>query len=148
MTSALRDRRSPVALLALLAIGLPAAAGCRARRAPSSEGVGIGFSLDDNPLVERGAIVTQPGGREEAFLVFVAGGAPLWLDACRKESGGSPVIFSFKTDDNGRPQAAPQVAAAPARARCAAAQAAVATAATPLPPGTEVTVQVTLKSSN
>jgi len=148
MESSLSELRSPVALLALLAVVVAGAAGCRARPAPNSAGVGIGFTLDGNPLVAGGVIVTQPRGREESFLAFVAGGAPLWIGACRNESGASPLIFSFKTDDGGHPQAAPQVAAASARARCTAARAILPTTAPPpLPAGTEVTVQVTLANS-
>lgn len=89
--------------------------------------------------------MTEPPGREEAFLGFVAGSAPGWISACRKQIGGSPLIFSFRTDDRGRLQTAPLPPEATARARCVAEKAASG-AADRLVAETEVTVQVTLTS--
>ena len=145
------DGRARVALLASMVVAGAVSADCRSRSrarapapAPAPAPVGIGFNLTDDPEIVRGAILTQPPGREEAFLGFVAGAAPGWISACRKKIGRSPLIFSFRTDEQGRLQTVPLPPDGKEGARCVAEKAASG-AAEPLAAETEVTVQVTLR---
>jgi hypothetical protein len=116
----------------------------RARGTASDDAKAVGFELPGAAHVERGAIVTTPPGREEAFLAFVAGQAPAWVDACLAEAGGQAPIFGFETGDKG---ALGKLAIEPgqsARERCLSARA-VASAATALPEKTSVKIQLALK---
>src|SRR5450432_4655799 len=98
--------RAPVGLIAvgLIAVALaPALGGChsRSRQADSAPLAGVGFVLPAGGAVERGAIVTNPPGREEGFLAFVAAGTQKWIEACRGEAGGPSPLFTFQTDGRG-----------------------------------------------
>ena len=132
-----------------LLLGLTAAitaAGCRGRgRGAASKDVqGVGFALPGAAHVERGAIFTTPPGREEAFLAFVAGQVPVWVDACLPEAGGHTPAFRFATGDTGALEKLPPEAGDSARERCLAARA-IASAAPALPARTQVKVQLALK---
>jgi hypothetical protein len=139
---------SRLGLAATLALaGLVAASGgCRTRgfsEAPAP--IGVGFELPGAGAVARGALVTAPPGREEAFVPFVAGGATAWVEACRAEAGGAtPPAFRFETDARGAPRPSSVEAGATARDRCLAARASAASAAG-LPAGTRVTVELALR---
>jgi len=128
--------------MAMTAVVAVSAGACRSHTsAPSAEVVGIGFDLTDDSRVARGAIVTQPAGREELFLPFVAGGSPRWAAACERERGDSPVLFSFRTDATGRVQSVPAAAHVSARARCIAGQ---VTSSAPMPLASDTLVKVRL----
>ncbi len=122
------------------------ATGCRGRsRGAASEDVkGVGFELPGAAHVQRGALVTTPPGREEAFLVFVAGRAPAWVDACLSEAGGQAPRFGFATRDKGALEKLKPEIGGSARERCLAARA-VASEVSALPDRTEVRVQLALK---
>ena len=94
-----------VALAAVVASAvLPAAgAGCRARtRADAPAPRGVGFELPGGGVVTRGALLTDPPGREEAFVALVAGAASAWVEACRAEAAPHELSqFSFETDGDG-----------------------------------------------
>jgi hypothetical protein len=122
--------------------------GCRSRerqaesaRAPD----GVGFELPGNASFARGALLTQPPGHEEAFVPFVAVGAPGWIDACRREAGATAPLFSFETDAEGALRMPVTDPGATARDRCLAARAASG-GLSGLPPGTRVTVQLELRT--
>jgi hypothetical protein len=122
--------------------------GCRTKPRPGAAGSelkGVGFELPGNALIGRGAIVTRPAGREEAFLAYVAGKAPEWVASCQGQEGSTLPVFVFQTDDRGVPAAAFPEATASARERCLGARAAANPTAGTLPPGTGVTVQLALK---
>jgi len=73
--STLPTRPSPAILLALAGF-CAAAVGCKTRSQPEAQPpAGVGFELPGNAVVTRGAVLTQPAGREEAFLTMVASGA-------------------------------------------------------------------------
>jgi hypothetical protein len=130
-----------------LLVGLLAAAGaCRGRaRGTATEDVkGVGFELPGAAHVERGAIVTTPPGREEAFLAFVAGQAPAWVDACLAEVGGQAPVFGFETGDKGALGTLAIEPGQTARERCLSARAVASTAAA-LPEKTSVRIQLALK---
>src|SRR5262245_56031903 len=118
-----------------------AVAGCHGRRrGVATEDIkGVGFELPGAAHVARGAIVTTPPGREEAFLAFVAGQAPGWVDACLAESGTQAPQFGFRTGDKGGLEKVVVEAGDSARERCLAARA-VAAAGTTLPGNTQVRV--------
>ncbi len=141
--------RAPVGLIAvgLIAVALaPALDGChsRSRQADSAPLAGVGFVLPAGGAVERGAIVTNPPGREEGFLAFVATGTQKWIEACRGEAGGPSPLFTFQTDGRGAPALARSETGRTARERCLVAHA-IATPGTGLPPATQVTVQLALR---
>jgi hypothetical protein len=125
---------------------LVAAGGCagRSRGSASADVRGVGFELPGAAHVERGAIVTTPPGREEAFLSFVAGQAPVWVEACLAEAGGQTPVFGFETVDKGALAKPATDAGQSARERCLATRAAASTAPA-LPEKTSVKVQLTLK---
>jgi hypothetical protein len=133
-----------VPLLAIL--GLVVAGGCRSheRREPQTRG-GVGFELPGKTSVARGALLTQPPGHEEAFLAFVATSAPSWVDACRREAGVTPPLFTLETDPRGALRPAPSDAGATARDRCLAARAA-GTPSPAFPAATRLTVQLALRA--
>ena len=125
-----------------------AGGGCRSRERPSETAPapdGVGFELPDNASVARGALLTRPAGREEAFVPFVATGAPTWIDACRREAGVTAPLFSFETDAQGALRMPATDSGATARDRCLAARAA-AGGSPGLPPGTRVTIQLALRT--
>jgi hypothetical protein len=134
----------------LLLVGLLVAlSGCRGRKRGTAAGdaKGVGFELPGAAHVERGAIITMPPGREEAFLSFVAGQAPGWVDACLGETGEQTVEFGFETGDKG---ALGRLASDPgrnARERCLTNRA-VASTATALPEKTSVKVQLAIRSGD
>ena len=134
-------------LVAGLLVALVAGPGCRGRGRGAAAGdvKGVGFELPDAAHVERGAIVTKPPGREEAFLAFVAGQAPVWVKACLGESGGPSPVFGFEIGDKGVLGKVPPEVGQTARERCLAARA-VASTASALPEGTVVTVQLGLRA--
>lgn len=122
--------------------------GCRSRErqaemAPSPNGVG--FELPGNASVARGALLTQPPGQEEAFVPFVAVGAPGWIDACGREAGVTAPLFNFETDAQGALRMPATEAGATGRDRCLAARAA-SSGLSGLPRGTRVTVQLALRA--
>jgi hypothetical protein len=134
----------------LTATCLTVAGGCHSRAesdrpAAPAEGA-VGFELPGNTPVARGALLTKPPGREEAFVPFVAVGASTWVDTCRGQAGSTPPLFTFTTDARGalRPPAAD--AGITARDRCLAARAAASSAPPGLPPATHVTVQLALRA--
>jgi hypothetical protein len=137
------------AVVCLAVVCLAAAAGgCRSRerlsetaRAPG----GVGFELPASASVARGALLTRPPGHEEAFVPFVAAGAPGWIEACRPEAGVTAPLFSFETDAHGALRVPATDSGATARDRCLAAHA-VAGASPGLPPETFVTVQLALRT--
>jgi hypothetical protein len=125
-----------------------ASGGCRSReRQPEAvrEPGSVGFELPGNASVARGALLTQPPGHEEAFVPFVAIGAPGWIDACRGEAGGTAPLFSFETDAQGALRKPATDSGATARDRCLAARAASG-GLSGLPAGTRVTVQLELRT--
>jgi hypothetical protein len=130
--------------LVLILISTPTA--CRSRPSSSASAplAGVGFELPGNAQIVRGALLTKPPGREEAFLAFVAGGAARWIEACRQEAGGAAPLFSFQTDAQGALGPALPDAGATARDRCLVARA-IATPSPGLPPATQVTVQLALR---
>ena len=104
-----------------------AGGGCRSRERQSETAPapgGVGFELPGNASVARGALLTQPPGHEEAFVPFVAIGAPGWIDACRREAGVTAPLFSFETDAQGALRMPATDPGATARDRCLAARAA------------------------
>jgi len=122
--------------------------GCRSRERQSETdpaASGVGFELPGHASVARGSLLTQPPGREEAFVPFVAVGAPGWIDACRREAGVTSPLFSFETDAQGALRVPATDAGATARDRCLAARAASG-GLSGLPPGTRVTVQLALRA--
>jgi hypothetical protein len=129
-----------------VAVAASAATGCRGRsRGAAREDVkGVGFELPGAAHVQRGAILTTPPGREEAFLVFVAGQAPAWVDACLSEAGGQAPRFGFGTGEKGALEKLTPEIGGSARERCLAAQA-VASVVSALPDRTQVRVQLALK---
>jgi hypothetical protein len=136
--------RTRTSLLVLLAIAGPfVAAGCRSHERHAPPG-GVGFELPGNPLVARGALLTQPPGQEEAFVPFVAGGAPAWIEACRQEAGATPPLFVLETDAAGVLRPAASDSSATPRDKCLATRAA-GTPAKGLPGSTRVTVQLALR---
>ena len=134
--------------LAVIEVGLVIAGGCRSRERRESqptEPIGtVGFELPGSGSVARGALLTQPPGREEAFVPFVAVGAAAWVDACRAEAGATPPLFTLTTDAGGTLRPAAADSGVTARDRCLAAHAARA-AAPSLPAETQVTVQLILR---
>ncbi|HLK88786.1 MAG TPA: hypothetical protein VKZ18_02770 [Polyangia bacterium] len=143
--SPVRSLSARVALCAaLLAVG-----GCHSHPQEQQEPAApaaVGFELPGNAPVAKGAILTQPAGREEPFVAFVAVGSSSWYQACRGEAGATPPLFTFATDGHGalRPPAAdPGVTP---RDRCLAARAAAAAAPAGLPADTRVTVQLALRA--
>jgi hypothetical protein len=134
-------------LLVLLALAGVCAAGAGCRSGKQHEGrppAGVGFELPGSASVARGAVLTQPPGREEAFLALVASGATTWAAACRGEPGTAAPIFSFETDAQGSVRPAAVDPAATPRDRCLAARAAGG-APSGLPAQTRVTVQLALR---
>ena len=139
-----------VALAAVVASAvLPAAgAGCRARtRADAPAPRGVGFELPGGGVVTRGALLTDPPGREEAFVALVAGAASAWVEACRAEGGGgaSPPRFGIETDARGAPRPAAAEPGATARDRCLASRAAASPGPPKLPASTRVSVELALR---
>ena len=130
-------------------VGLAVAdGGCRSRERQSETAPApgaVGFELPGNVSVARGALLTQPPGHEEAFVPFVAIGAPGWIDACRREAGVTPPLFSFETDAQGALRVPTTDPGATARDRCLAARAASG-GLSGLPPGMRVTVQLALRT--
>jgi hypothetical protein len=125
-----------------------ASGGCRSRERQSGTARaagGVGFELPDNASVARGALLTRPAGHEEAFVPFVATGAPIWIDACRQEAGVTAPLFSFETDAHGALRMPATDSGATARDHCLAAHAA-AGPSSGLPPETRVTVQLALRT--
>ena len=106
----------------------------------------VGFELPGNGAVAHGALLTQPPGREEPFVPYVAVGATAWVAACRAEAGSTPPLFSFETDANGALRAAAADSGATPRDRCLAAHAATGAAPAGLPAQTRVTVQLALRA--
>ena len=142
-----RSSLSVLPLAGLLALaGLCAAGGgCRGRTQHKDQPpAGVGFELPGNASVTRGAVLTQPSGREEAFLTHVASGATAWVAACRGETGTGTPLFTFETDPGGAVRPAPVDPGATPRDRCLAARAADG-APSGLPPATRVTVQLALR---
>jgi len=141
----------PRVSIPLLLIGVclaVAGGGCRSRERQSEPAAavgGVGFELPGNASVARGALLTQPPGHEEAFVPFVAVGAPGWIDACRGEAGVTAPQFSFETDAKGALRRPAADAGATARDRCLAARAASG-GLSGLPPGMHVTVQLALRT--
>jgi hypothetical protein len=124
------------------------AGGCRSHERPSETAPapgGVGFELPGNAAVARGALLTQPPGHEEAFVPFVAVGAPGWIEACRREAGVTAPLFSFETDAQGTLRVPATDSGATARDRCLAARAASG-GLSGLPPGMRVTVQLALRT--
>jgi hypothetical protein len=122
--------------------------GCRSREHPSGTAPApdaVGFELPGNASVARGALLTRPPGHEEAFVPFVAVGAPGWIDACRREPGVTAPLFSFETDARGALRMPASDSGATARDRCLAARAASG-GLSGLPPGIHVTVQLALRA--
>jgi hypothetical protein len=139
------SRRSSLSILLALASLCVAGGGCRNRTQRKDQTpAGVGFELPGNTSVTRGAVLTQPAGREEAFLTLVASGATAWVDACRRETGTGAPVFSFETDAQGAVRAAAADPRATPRDRCLAARAADGAPAG-LPPATRVTVQLALR---
>lgn len=136
-----------LSLVASLLVALVACPGCRGRSRGTAAGdaKGVGFELPDAAHVEGGAIVTKPSGREEAFLAFVAAGAPGWVDACLGEAGGQAPMFGFETDDKGRLRNLSPEVGKTARERCLSARA-IASNTSALPGLTTVRVQLGLRS--
>jgi hypothetical protein len=134
---------APLALAGLVAVG----GGCRTRgRSEGRAAGGVGFELPGAGVVARGALLTEPPGREEAFVPFVAGGATAWVEACRAETeGATPTAFRFETDGRGAPRPSSVEAGSTARDRCLAARASAANVAG-LPAATRVTVELALRS--
>lgn len=125
-----------------------AGGGCHSRERQSETAPipgGVGFELPGNVSVARGALLTRPLGHEEAFVPFVATGAPTWIAACRGEAGVTAPLFSFETDALGALRVPATDAGATARDRCLAARAA-ARGSPGLPPATRVTVQLALRT--
>ena len=140
-------RASIPVLLAVVSLA-GGAAGCRSRERQSETAPapgGVGFELPGDAAVARGALLTQPPGHEEAFLPFVAVGAPSWLEACRREAGVTAPLFSFETDAKGALRMPATDSGATARDRCLAARAASG-GLSGLPPGVHVTVQLALRT--
>jgi hypothetical protein len=144
-------------LLLLTAVCLPVAAGCRARErqagtapepAPEQLRDGVGFELPGDASVTGGVVLTRPPGHEDAFVPFVATGAPAWIAACRQEAGVTAPLFSFQTDGQGALQTPAGDPGATARDRCLARRAVHAGSGAPsgLPPATRVTVQLALRT--
>ena len=133
----------PLGLVLLL---ISATTACRSRPSSSASAplAGVGFELPGKAQIARGALLTRPPGREEAFLAFVAGGAEKWIEACRQEPGGAAPLFSFRTDAQGALGPALPEAGATARDRCLVGRA-IATPSSGLPPATQVTVQLALR---
>ena len=137
--------RTSLSILLALAGFCVAGGGCRNRAQPNAQpSTGVGFELPGNVAVERGAVLTQPSGREEAFLTHVATSAPVWAGACRGETGTTTPLFSFETDARGAVRPAASDPGATPRDRCLAARAATG-APSGLPPQTRVTVQLSLR---
>lgn len=132
--------------LGLTLVLISATTACRSRPGSSASAplAGVGFELPGNAQIARGALLTEPPGREEAFLAFVAGGAEKWIEACRQESGGVAPLFSFQTNAQGALGPVLPDAAATARDRCLVGRA-IATPGPGLPPATQVTVQLALR---
>src|SRR5262245_56269466 len=130
----------------LLALGLCVAGnGCRSRKPHSDQPpAGVGFELPGNTSVTRGAVLTEPAGREEAFLSLVASGATSWVDACRGETGTTTPLFRFETDAQGAVRPAATDPGATPRDRCLAGRA-TGGASSGLPARTRVTVQLALR---
>ncbi len=124
-----------------------AVAGChsRERQSEAARTGGVGFELPENASVARGALLTRPPGHEEAFVPFVATGAPTWIESCRREAGVTAPLFSFETDAQGALRMPAGDPGATARDRCLATRAAAASSPG-LPPGTRVTVQLALRT--
>jgi hypothetical protein len=138
--------RTPPPLLFALAGLVAAGAGCRTRVKHEEPAAGaVGFELPGNGSVARGALLTQPPGREEPFVPYVAVGATAWVAACRGESGTTPPLFSFETDAQGALRAAADSGATP-RDRCLGARSAAGAAPSGLPAQTRVTVQLALRA--
>ena len=136
----------PFVALATVFAAAAASAGCRTRvRAEAPAPRGVGVELPGAGAVARGALLTEPPGREEAFVPFVAGGASAWVEACRAEGGGgaSPPRFGIETDARGAPRPAAAEPGATARDRCLAARAAKGAPA--LPAATRLTVELALR---
>jgi hypothetical protein len=138
-----------VALAAVVASAvLPAAgAGCRARtRADAPAPRGVGFELPGGGVVTRGALLTDPPGREEAFVALVAGAASAWVEACRAEAAPHELSqFSFETDGDGALRAASPGPRSTARDRCLASRAAASPGPPKLPASTRVSVELALR---
>ncbi len=131
------------ALAGLAALG----AGCRTRVKHDESAAGaVGFELPGNGAVAHGALLTQPPGREEPFVPYVAVGAGAWVAACRSQAGTTPPLFSFETDAQGALRAAAADSGATPRDRCLAARAAAGAAPPGLPAQTRVTVQLALRA--
>jgi hypothetical protein len=131
----MRTRKSPPLLLALAGL-VVAGAGCRTRVKHEEPAAGaVGFELPGNAAVAHGALLTQPPGREEVFVPYVAIGATTWVTACRGEAGTTPPLFVFETDAQGA-------------LRPAAGDSGVTPRAAPsgLPAQTRVTVQLALRT--
>jgi len=141
----LMPTRTSLSILLALAGFCAAGIGCRNRTQPGAQPpAGVGFELPGNAAVERGAVLTQPSGREEAFLTLVASGAPAWVAACRGETGTTTPLFRFETDARGAVRPAASDPGATPRDRCLAARA-VDGAPSGLPAQTRVTVQLSLR---
>lgn len=137
--------RTSLSILLVLAGFCAAGLGCWTRKEPHAQPpAGVGFELPGNAAVARGAVLTQPSGREEAFLTLVAAGAPAWAAACRSETGTTTPLFSFETDARGAVRPAASDPGATPRDRCLAARAADG-ALSGLPAQTRVTVQLSLR---
>ena len=141
----MRAQKSSPLLFALAGL-LAAGAGCRTRVKHDEPAAGaVGFELPGNGAVARGALLTQPAGREEPFVPYIAVGATGWVTACRGEAGSTPPLFSFETDAHGALRAAADAGATP-RDRCLAAHAVAGAPPAGLPAQTRVTVQLALRS--
>jgi hypothetical protein len=142
----MRTRASIPILLAAVSLAV-AGGSCRSRERPSETAPApgaVGFELPGDGSVARGALLTQPPGHEEAFVPFVAIGAPGWLEACRMEAGVTAPLFSVETDAQGALRMPATDSGATARDRCLAARAASG-GLSGLPPGMRVTVQLALR---
>ena len=138
--------RTSLSILLAFAGFCAASGDCRSRsQSQAQPPAGVGFELPGNAAVERGAVLTQPSGREEAFLTLVASGAPAWAAACRGETGTTTPLFSFETDAGGAIRPAPIDAGATPRERCLAARAVDGAPSSGLPAQTRVTVQLSLR---
>jgi hypothetical protein len=142
----MRTRKSPPLLLALAGL-VVAGAGCRTRVKHDEPAAGaVGFELPGNAAVARGALLTQPPGREEAFVPYVAIGATTWVTACHGQAGTTPPLFVFETDAQGALRPAAGDSGVTPRDRCLAARAAAGAAPSGLPAQTRVTVQLALRT--
>jgi hypothetical protein len=125
---------------------LCAGGGCRTRSQHGDKATaGVGFELPGDGAVARGALLTEPPGREEAFVTFVASSATAWVTACRGEAGPTPPVFSFETDALGGVRPAPVDPGATARDRCLAEHAGAGPPPPGLPAHTRVKVQLALR---